>query len=1037
MNIEDPPHPSTAPDTATALDGMMAIYGKLTASLPPVVEEALPGAEIGNFRLIEKLAEGGMGVVWRAEQLTPVHREVALKILKLGMDTLEFVRRFHIELEALARLEHPNIARVYDAGITPRGRPFLVMELVRGGEPLTDFCRRSGADLRTRLALFATTCAAVQYAHQRGVIHRDLKPSNLLVSNEDGTPRLVVIDFGVAHAAGAAGESGNPTEPGRILGTPAYMSPEQADAGEAAADTRTDVYALGCVLYELITDQPPFDHDRIRTSSLVELARLLREEMPPRPSDRLRRAGEPSAAARVRGELDWVAMKALAKDPERRYRAAAALEDDVSRYLRGEAVMARPSSMAYRLRKLAARHKPATAAIIVATLALLIITGLSMWQAQREAQERQNAEAILRFFDHDLVSAARQTADAGGSSDPLDAAARRIDSEFGDRPVLAARLRTTLGRAYLTMGDPARAERILPAAFKILTDDLGPHHAEALRAAAGMAELSLARHNPNDSVKQWRSVLSSLEMNGSRDTPEHREASLGLAQSLAAAGEQSEAVKKFESLLQRSRAAPGVDTGFSGRVALAFAAALMNAGEAAPADSLIQEALKERETLLGPVHPETLAAVSALARVKEELGDAGAARDLLRRASDGLRNALGGAHPKTLAAQKRFAGSCERLGDEEMAMSVTISAAHALISCGRDREAIDEFLTASRLAQHFSVPEAADRFRATAWTISRRLGLPVDGKWLTRSRMVRFPQNGHLYQRFEIPMSWTDADAACRALGGHLATINSEAENQFVFAWMASDYVCWLGARRESDGTWRWVTGEPFDWTHWAGGEPSNMDNQENFLNFGNSRLTFLRKGDAWNDHRDGGDNSGWWLTYPVCEWEGPDVPPMPPSPAMQAASLPRTSVRFFQGTGHWYARINEPMSWTDAAEVCKALGGYLACPATAEENDFIYNQFASDRLCWLGGTDADHEGQWSWVSGEPFTFTKWAHTEPNNSDGEEHYLQTGSDARNRSRLFIREWNDMTVYGDWRARLVTYPVCEWNQLPRIQDQPPR
>ncbi|HEX2746459.1 MAG TPA: protein kinase, partial [Verrucomicrobiales bacterium] len=816
MNPDHPPHPTAQQDTASALDGMMAIYGRLTASLPPVVEEAVPGAEIGNFRLIEKLAEGGMGVVWRAGQLTPVHREVALKILKSGMDTLEFVRRFHIELEALARLEHPNIARVYDAGITPRGRPFLVMELVRDAEPVTDFCRRSGLDLRARLTLFAAICSAVQYAHQRGIIHRDLKPSNLLVSSGEETPRVVVIDFGVARAAGPAGDAANPTEPGRIVGTPAYMSPEQAAGGEAAADTRTDVYALGCVLYELIAGEPPFDHERIRTSSLAELARLLRDEIPPRPSERLRRRND-AGAAKVRGELDWIVMKALAKDPDRRYRAAAALEDDVRRFLRGDAVTARPASMAYRLRKLAARHKPATAAIVVAALSLLVMTAVSVRQARREMRERQNAEAILRFFDHDLVSAARQAADASGTSDPLDAAARRIASEFGDRPVLAARLRTTLGRAYLTMGDPARAERELPASFKILTRELGPHHAETLRAAAGMAELSLARGHPEDSLSRWREVLSSLEKEVRRDSPEHLEASLGFAQAVAAGQSPQEAVKPFEDLLLRSRTMPGADAGFSGRVALAFASTLEHT-DSARAESLIQEVVTAREKTLGPGHPETLAADTALAQVKEERGDAAAARDLLRRAADGFRSALGAAHPKTLAAQKRFAGSCERLGDEQTAMSVTISDAHALLSCGRDAEAIDEFLTASRLAQHFSLPESADRFRTTAWGISRRLGLPVAGKWLPRSRLARFQGNGHLYQRLEVPMSWTEADATCRALGGHLATVDSEAENDFIYQTMAAEYVCWLGARRHADSTWRWTTGEPFEWTRWAAG---------------------------------------------------------------------------------------------------------------------------------------------------------------------------------------------------------------------------
>ncbi|HEX2750541.1 MAG TPA: lectin-like protein, partial [Verrucomicrobiales bacterium] len=527
-----------------------------------------------------------------------------------------------------------------------------------------------------------------------------------------------------------------------------------------------------------------------------------------------------------------------------------------------------------------------------------------------------------------------------------------------------------------------------------------------------------------------------LEKEDHRDSPEHLEASLGFAQAVAAGQSPQEAVKPFEDLLLRSRRMSGADAGFSGRVALAFASTLERT-DSARAENLIQEVVTAREKTLGPGHPETLAADTALAQVKEERGDAAAARDLLRRTADGFRSALGAAHPKTLAAQKRFARSCERLGDEQTAMSVTISDAHALLSCGRDTEAIDEFLTASRLAQHFSLPESADRFRTTAWGISRRLGLPVDGKWLPRSRLARFQGNAHLYQRLEVPMSWTEADATCRALGGHLATIDSEAENDFIYQTMAAEYVCWLGARRHADSTWRWTTGEPFEWTRWAAGEPSNTDNVENFLNFGNSRLTYFQKGPSWNDHRDEGDSSGWWITYPVCEWEGPDTPHAVPSPALHAATLPRTSIRFFEGSGHWYARINEPMTWTEAQQVCQALGGYLACVTTEEENAFVFSAFASDRLCWLGGTDAEKEGSWRWVSGEPFTLTAWAESEPNNSNGNEHYIQTGIDPRGLTRQFIRQWNDMSVEGDWRARFVTYPVCEWNELPRRQVPPPR
>ena len=1015
MSLPVTPTPQPEPPPSEALDGLMAIYGRLAAQLPPPIEEAVEGAVFGHCRLCERIAEGGMGVVWRAEQLEPVHREVAVKILKPGMDTEEFVRRFRMELEALARLEHPNIARVYDAGMTPRGRPYLVMELVRGAEPVTDFCRRTKADLRTRLELFARICATVQFAHQRGVIHRDLKPSNLLVSNEDGAPRPVVIDFGVARAAGPAGESMTlATEPGRILGTPAYMSPEQAAAGEGATDTRSDVYALGCVLYELITGEPPFDHARIRTSSLIELARLLREEQPPTPSDRLRRSGETVLAGKVRGELNWIVMKALAKEPGHRYAAAAGLEDDVRRYLRGDTVMARPASWAYRLRKFAARHKPAAAATVAAVISLLAMTGVSLYQARREARERQNAEAILRFFDEDLVAAARQAADASGSADPLDAAARRIAAEFGDRPVLAARLRTTLGRAYLKMGDAGRAGLMLPDAWQVLTAELGAQHPETLRATAGMAEWKLATGEAGESAKLWRGVLVAQAGD--------REAALGLAQAL---GDSGEARERFETLL----AAAGRDEDFAARVGLTFAAMLENQGEMERADALITEAVAQRQSRLGGEHPETLAAVSTLARVRERRGDTETALAMLRHSFDGLRASLGAGHPKALAAQTAFAEASERLGDEATALSLSISAGHALAAGGRDAAAAESFFNAARLAQHFHVAEYADRYRATGWSIRRRAGLPLEAAALPRSHAQRFAGNGHWYQRIEVPMSWTDAEEVCRALGGHLATVTTVEENTFLYWWMATSSVCWLGAFEDERGRWQWVTGEPFAWTQWAEGEPSNSDDAERWMNFGNSQLTHFRKGANWNDHGESGEHSGWLLTYPVCEWEPPAVPPPGPSSVEHAGKLPRTAARRFDCNGHWYARINVPLSWPEAEAVCLALGGRMACPRSSEENEFLFDAFASDRLCWIGATDRAAEGMWTDAAGAPLEFAPWTGGEPNNAESIEHYVQFGSAMRSGIREFGAEWNDADADGAWLARMMTFPIVEWNAAP--------
>ena len=379
----------------------------------------LPGTAIGPYRLLQIIGEGGMGVVYMAEQKEPVQRQVALKIVKPGMDSRQIIARFEAERQTLAMMDHPNIAQILDAGATDSGRPYFVMELVEG-VPITTYCDESQLTLRGRLELFVPVCLAIQHAHQKGIIHRDIKPSNILVSLYDGVPVPKVIDFGVAKATDAKLTAKTMfTGFGQLIGTIEYMSPEQAQLNQLDVDTRSDIYSLGVLLYELLTGTTPFDQSRLRTVAFDETLRIIREEDPPKPSTRLsssdtlpaiaaNRHTEPARLSKaVRGELDWIVMKALEKDRNRRYETASGLAMDLKRYLQNEPVQAHPPSPMYRFRKFAGRNKGMLGAGAVVAAALLLAVGSFGWML-RDQTARQ-IEAELRV--HSAVEEATRLRD--------------------------------------------------------------------------------------------------------------------------------------------------------------------------------------------------------------------------------------------------------------------------------------------------------------------------------------------------------------------------------------------------------------------------------------------------------------------------------------------------------------------------------------------------------------------------------------------------------------------------------------------------
>jgi serine/threonine protein kinase/tetratricopeptide (TPR) repeat protein len=514
---------------------------------PPVdpVNER-PGTRIGLYKILDLIGEGGFGSVFLAEQEHPVRRRVALKIIKLGMDTRAVVARFEQERQALALMDHPNIAKVFDAGATATGRPYFAMELVKG-EPINEYCDKRRLSITDRLKLFTQVCSAVQHAHTKGIIHRDLKPGNVLVSDQgDAGPLAKVIDFGIAKAVDRPlTDKTVYTEQRQLVGTPEYMSPEQAE-GSRDLDTRTDVYSLGVVLYELLTGLPPFDPERLRSAAYAEIQRIIREVDPPKPSTRLSQAKISSASSPtlahvaaqrrveparlntlLRGELDWIVMRALDKDRSRRYESPSALGADVQRYLNGEAVQAAPPSGTYRMRKFVRRHRaPVVAGLLVALALLLgsIGTGVGLLKARdaekdsknqairanqnaaaataqaeradREAKEAKRSAHVTESVN-ELMQSMIKRADRGAEGgradvtvrEVMDAAARELEApaskEDAPDPAVASALANTIGETYreLSLFEPAaRMMRLHAEGEKSLHGESSVEYASALNA---------------------------------------------------------------------------------------------------------------------------------------------------------------------------------------------------------------------------------------------------------------------------------------------------------------------------------------------------------------------------------------------------------------------------------------------------------------------------------------------------------------------------------------------------------------------------
>ena len=474
-----------------------------------------PGDWVGRYKLLQQIGEGGCGVVYMAEQEAPLRRRVALKIIKPGMDTKSVIARFEAERQALALMDHPSIAKVFDAGATESGRPYFVMELIRGVK-ITDYCDQKTLTTRERLGLFVQVCQAVQHAHQKGVIHRDIKPSNVLVTTTaEGFCLPVLIDFGIAKATTSQQLTDKTlfTAFEMLIGTPAYMSPEQADLASVDVDTRTDIYSLGVLLYELLTGSTPFDAAELMKEGLDEIRRIVREREPVPPSARLskltgpdltsvarRRHSEPPAIIRaVRGDLDWIAMKALEKDRARRYETANGLALDVRRYLTNEPILAHPHGVLYKFKKTVLRNKPLF--ICIAVIASFLVAGLGVVSAAlaKERRARREAEAQtaksrqVEQFLKDMLNGAGPSVARGRDTtmlrEILDRTAERLGNDLTNQPAVEADLRSLLGQVYLEMGIYDQAAKMTRAALAIHRRLSGP---ESPEAAASLNDLGVA-----------------------------------------------------------------------------------------------------------------------------------------------------------------------------------------------------------------------------------------------------------------------------------------------------------------------------------------------------------------------------------------------------------------------------------------------------------------------------------------------------------------------------------------------------------------
>ncbi len=652
----------------------------------------------GRYKLRQQIGEGGMGTVWMADQTEPVKRKVAVKLIRVERGVSKTIlTRFEAERQAIALMDHPHIAKLLDAGTTETGSPFFVMELVKG-VPLTVYCDTRKFTIAERLNLFTQICSAVQHAHQKGIIHRDLKPSNILVESHDGKPVPKVIDFGLAKATTGLklSEQTMDTAFGSVMGTPLYMAPEQATFNALDVDTRADVYALGVILYELLTGTTPLTRETVKNAALDEMLRLVREQEAPTPSSRLSSAeSAPSVAASrqtepaklghfLKGELDWIVMKALSKERDRRYETANGFAKDIERFLNHEPVQAGPPSASYRFRKFVQRHKGqviAASLVLFALLAGVVGTTLGLLEARRQtefarseaqakevarrdAEEQANiAQAVSHFLQWDLLSQADVANQAvAGERDPditvqalVDRAGQKIEGRFAQQPMVEATIRRTLGNTYRSLGKYDKAVAQLDRAVALFSNTLGQDHLETLQCQHDLAWAHRSLGHTEQAEELFIRVIQARERLLGSDHVDTCTSRGDLAWMYRSLRRTDEAEKLFKQVLQVQSATLEPEDPRTLTTKYNLAGIARDRRQFDLAKQLIEEVLEGRIRTLGIDHPQTLSARNALALVFLEAGKHNLAEPILLQVIKDKTLTLGAEHFHTLNSQHNLA----------------------------------------------------------------------------------------------------------------------------------------------------------------------------------------------------------------------------------------------------------------------------------------------------------------------------------------------------------------------------------------------